>query len=186
MLGRLGGRQMRQQIRIGDFNEVDPTRAAGSDHRQLSAGLQPMQQFMSFFEYRQVGRKIGIKHFVKTKPSERGNHFSCDNMTAVHAERFAECNTSCRRSLHDDMFGRITDCIPDCLRVILFNNGCRRTDAGALTAESTGRHFQSHVKSRSYGCVKTAFGKTVHVNALTVTTSLDATAAQNTFVLISY
>ena len=141
---------------------------------------------MSFFHDGQVGREISVEHFVETEPAQRCDHLARDNRTAVHAERFAERHPGRRRSLHDDVLRRVADGSPDRLGIVLFHDGRRRAYAGALPAIGAGSEFQPHFKRRRHHGVKTAFGKTIDIDALPVATGFNAAAAQNAFVRIAH
>ena len=125
---------MRQQIRVGLFHKVDPSRAAGGDHREHAAILHAVEQLIALLHDGQVSSKVGVKNLVESKAAQGSYHLAGCNRAARHAKFLADGDTDRRSGLDDDKFIRVVDGVPNALGVVLLIQCADRTGRYALAA----------------------------------------------------
>ncbi len=104
--------------------------------------LQPGKQFRTLFNYSEVSREISVKHGVKSKLPECGDHFACHPFTRVITKVLTQGYPDCRGCLYNHMFVSVIYCIPYLVNIGLFRQGSCRAAVDALAA--VGAHNMAH------------------------------------------
>ena len=181
LLRRLAGGDVRQQIRVGLFHKVDPSRAAGSDHREHAAILHAVEQLIALLHDGQVSSEVGVKNLVESKAAQGSYHLAGCNRAARHAKFLADGDTDRRSGLDDDKFIRVVDGVPNALGVVLLIQCADRTGRYALAAVNAWGLIQRFFKGSCNLKVGGAAGVADGVGGLYRLASLDAASAANAF-----
>ncbi len=176
---------MIQEVRVHDFDEIDPARAAGSDHRQLAALSQALDEFIALFQDGQVGGEIGVEHFVKPESPQGRHHLAGNNAARAHAQGLAQRHPHRRGGLDNHVFRRIAQRLPHGGGIILLDDRRGGAHAGALAAVGAGGFFQALIKGWGHGGAEAAVDKAVDMHALALAAGADAAAAQDALVLVA-
>ncbi|OPZ93812.1 MAG: hypothetical protein BWY73_00093 [candidate division TA06 bacterium ADurb.Bin417] len=147
---------MGQQVRVEVLAELDPSRAAGSDHGKRAPLLDPLQEFVAFLDDRQVGAELGVEDPVKTEPTQGGDHPARHPGPGRIPETLAQGGPDGRGGLYDHVQGRVVQGRPDGVDVVLFADGPHRTDGRALAALNAGDRVQAAVEGRADDGLETA------------------------------
>mmetsp|Transcript_3821 Transcript_3821/g.6877 ORF Transcript_3821/g.6877 Transcript_3821/m.6877 type:complete len:268 (-) Transcript_3821:724-1527(-) len=146
VLRALAAAQVGNKLGVYLFDQIDPGRAARSEHGEWPTLADTGHQLCSFLHNGQIGTKVGIKHVVKPKRFERSHQLACAHAAWRESKRFRQSDAHGRRSLHHsnilaqiNFAGRILSIHLDllqaviidiidqqlfnCLDTILFNNG---------------------------------------------------------------
>ena len=175
---------------VGEFGEIvfavfDPTGRAGCDKGKIFAFLHSAEEFGCFFHNGKVGGKVHIVNTVEAEAFESSNHLAFCIHAGFNAEAFTECCADGRSGANSNVLGRIAERFPDGLSIVFFIKCTNRASNDTLTAGDTRgsceRIFES---STDYG-VETTIERFNDTDALHHLTSGNATAAKDTFIIVT-
>ena len=89
------------------FDEIDPARAARSQHGKDTAVLQAINKLGSFFHNGEVGAEVRIKNPIKAEHAKRRDHLPGSDSAGSEAKSVAEGNAHRRSGLYDNVKGWI-------------------------------------------------------------------------------
>ena len=135
---------MIELIAVVVFRKVYPARRAGSNHRENTAVLYPIQEFGRFFHNGKVGTEVSVEHFLIAQATERRDHFAGNGSSYLHTEFFAESRANRGSGLNDDVFARLERRV-NSFDFRRFHKSARRTNVDTLTAHNTGRINETSV-----------------------------------------
>ena len=104
---RFSGREMGKQLGVMFFDEIDPARAARSQHGKDTAVLQAINKLGSFFHNGEVGAEVRIKNPIKAEHAECRDHLPGSDSAGSEAKSVAEGNAHRRSGLYDNVKGWI-------------------------------------------------------------------------------
>ena len=173
---------MRQEVGVLDFDEVDPARRAGGDHREDAAVGDAVEEFVSLFHYGEVGGEVRVEYLVEAEAAQRGDHFAGDDFAGGEAEGFAERDARRGGGLDYGVFLRVGEGGEDFFGVVALADGRRRADGSALSAVGAGDLVEAEVEGRSDDGLESAVDVSVDVEALALMAGSYAASAEYAFV----
>ena len=189
---RTGGRRDIQHVREVVFEEVYPSRTAGSQDRKpdgfisVQIACQSVQDFGTFFHDGEVGGKVGIEYIVETQFAEGVNHFSGYQCAGRQAEFFSQGGTYGGGSLDNyDLIG-VGQIVQKAVGVIPFGQCAYRAYGYALTAVGTFAVLHHSVEGRGYRCVESAADGSQCADCLYIVADTFASAAEDALVHVAH
>ena len=175
---------------VREFGEVvlavlDPTGRAGGDEGEVLAFLHSFKEFGCFFHDGKVCGEIHVVNAVEAETLERGNHLAFGINTGFDAEAFAQGCADGRRGADRNVLGGIVDCIPNLIGIVLFVERAYGAGNDTLTAGYAGGGSKRIFISSADNGIKTAVESFDDTDALHILTSSYATAAKDTFVVVT-
>ena len=131
------------------FAELNPSGRAGSDERKLSAALNSVEKLICFFDDGEVGRKVGVKHAVKSEAAKCCNHLALNICSNGHTEALTESCTDGRSGVNNNLLGRIVKSLPNLIGVVLLIERTNRAGYDTLTAGDTCNFIKILIKCAS-------------------------------------
>ena len=185
LLGRFAGGEVVREFGEVVFAVLDPTGRAGGDEGEVLAFLHSFEEFGSFFHDGKVCGEVHIVNAVEAETLESGNHLAFGVNAGFDAEAFAEGCTDGGSGADRNVLGGIIDRIPNLRGVVLFVERAYGAGNDTLTAGYAGGGSERiFVCGADYG-IKAAVEGFDNTDALHVLTSSDATAAKDTFVVVT-
>ena len=185
LLRRFAGRKMRKHLGEIMLAILDPTGRARSDHRQNTAVLNTLDQFIGFFHNGKVGGNIGIKDLIKAQLLKSGYHLAFHIGADRHIKGFTQSYTDGRSHLNNNMLGGIRHCFPNLIGIILFSQRAGGASHNTLTAGYARSQTQTIIESRADVGGETALVCTNNRDTLPFIANRYATAAKDTFIIIA-
>ena len=175
---------------VGEFGEVvfavfDPTGRAGGDEGEVLAFLHSFKEFGSFFHDGKVCGEVHVVNAVEAHALESGNHLAFGINAGFNAEAFAEGCTDGRSGADRNVLGGIVDRIPNLCGVVLFVESAYGTSNDTLTAGYAGGGSERIFVCTADDGIKATVESFDNTDALHVLTSSYATAAEDTFVVVT-
>ena len=167
------------------FAVFNPARRTGCDHREDSAVLYPVKEFMGFLHNRQIRTEICIKHFIKADAPKSCGHLAFHICSHRISEFFTESGTHSRSGLYTDILLRIGHGVKNLVNKIFFSQSPCRTDGNTLATGYAACLTESHVKGRTNIGFKASLIGSNHADALNLFTDSHTTTAENTFAVIA-
>ena len=174
------------------LEEVDPTRAAGSQDRQTDTLvafhelLDTAEKLGAFLHDGKVGSEVGVEHIVEAEATQGSGHLAGDDGAGGHAELFTEGHTRGRSRVDDDGLLRIVDGSHDVAGVVHLSEGADRANLDALTAHDARRVDEVLLEGRSHDGAEATVDGAQGTNGLDVVTHVLATAAHHALVHVAH
>ena len=185
LLRRFAGGEVFSEFREIVFAVLDPTGRAGCDEREVLAFLHSAEEFGCFFHDGKVCGEVHVVNAVKANAFESGNHLTFGIHAGLDAEAFADGGTDGRRGADRNVFGGIVDGIPNFFGVILFVERAYRASNDTLTAGYARGSCERLIECGADLCIEAAVERFDDADALHILTSGNATAAKDTFVVVT-
>ena len=107
LVGALAAGQVGNEILMEMLAILDPARAAGGDHGQHAALLDPLDELRAFLHNGQVSAEVHVEYPVRAQPAQGGGQLAGGAGADGHAKFFANGHPHGRRRLKYHKLGRI-------------------------------------------------------------------------------
>ena len=175
----LAAGQMRQQIAVVVFSEVDPAWGAGSDHRENAAIGQTAEELGPFFHNGQVSAEVDVVDPFEAEAAQGSDHLASGRCADLVAEFFTDRGADSRGDLNDDMLAGLQGII-DLGYLGMFKQRAGRADVDTLTALDTRRLGKAAVPGGGDEGLETAVFETEDAQTVSIRAAGDAASAEDT------
>ena len=122
------------------LNELDPTGAAGREHRKCAAVLNSFNKLVCLFDNREVGCEVHVEYgHIFAEAADSGCHLALNVCADREIEALAESCLDGRSGVEDDLLVGICDSLPDLVFLALLLECANGAAYYALTAANAGR-----------------------------------------------
>ena len=184
LLRGFAGGQVRQQLRIIELAELDPSGRAGGDQRQYSAVLHSVDKLMGFLHNGHVGAEISVEYLIKAQAAQSGNHFALYVGADGHTEFLAQSGADRRSGLNHNMLLGIGDSGDHLVDLILFTQSAGGAVYDALAAGYAGHVAQILFKGAADMGIEAAAVGADHAHEL-ILAGGHAAAAEDTLIIVA-
>ncbi len=185
LVGALAGAEIRDELGIIGFAELNPSGRAAGNHRENPAVVHAVEQLGGFLHDGKVSAEVGIEHLLEAKATQSGGKLAGAGRSHRHSEFLAEGGADGGSGLNDNVLGLILKQLPYIVRGILLAKRSDRANVDALTAVDAGSFVKLHVPSGSDGALEATVASADNANLLDVIADGYAAAAKDALVVIA-
>ena len=138
LLGRLAGGWDVEQVGEVGLDEVDPSRAAACQNREILVGLDAFDQFVPLLHDCEVCAEVGVEDLVESQGAETRDQLAGDRGSWLEAKLLADCDSDCRGCLDNHGLRLVVDRVPDLLHIADAGDRADGACVDALPAECAG------------------------------------------------
>ena len=184
--GTLAAGEIRDEIRMEGLTVLNPARTAAGEKRQLPAVKLSLQEFRGLLHDGQVRREIRVKDRIESQASHCRAHLAFHVSADGEIEHFPETGPDAGRCLDDNIFLRVIKRLPHPVLMELLMECAGGTGDDALSAVDAGRAVQLRVKGAAHVGGESTLRDADGGNALVGRTDRDASAAENTLIVVPH
>ena len=180
--GRLAGGDVFQVLGIVQLQILDPGGAAGGEHGEGPAGLQPLEELLGLGDGGDVGGEVGVIHLVHAHDLQGGDNAVQDILAGGIAEFLTDGHAHGGGNLHHHALLGVMDGLPGGADLIVDGDGAGGTHGGALAAADALGLAELPIEGGHHLQLAAPAGKVQDALALLFLAHTDAVAAENALV----
>ena len=180
--GRLAGGDIFQVLGVVQLQILHPGGAAGGEHGEGAACLQPLEEFLCLGDGGHVGGKVGVIYLVHAHDLQGGDHSIQDVLTGGVAKFLADGHPNGRSDLHHHPLLGVVNGLPGGADLIVNGDGAGGTHSGTLAAADALGLAELLVEGGHYLQLAAPAGKVQDALALFLLADPDAVAAEDALI----